>query len=113
MATGIVIRVDGTVARVEYKEPLDSKDVAETTGCRYIEEFARRESFVIFVDEEGGLNGSRMNLIALKYPEVLYRYASFGDAVILGRVDGEGITHGLTELDIEAIELGMSLFAAA
>ena len=104
----LLVRTDGTTERLEYTTENEYETLSKGVGG-FIEAVSLSPSLVMWVNEEGKLNGFPRNAVASRWFDNIFgpgRDVIVGDAVFTGETDDEGYMTSLTESQLVAIEEG-------
>lgn len=100
---GIVMTPDGRTERVDFLGKTGDA-IRERIGCRAFDVVGLDHELDMFVDDEGAINGSPLNLAATIVAHVLGTTAMiFGTVAIFGVDQRHGDTVSLTDLQIARV----------
>jgi hypothetical protein len=112
--TALLMRTDGTTERLTFTVDGEYETLSRGVGG-YIQAVTLAEGLVMWVNEEGKLNGLPHNPVATRWFSNIFgegRDVIVGDAVFTGGTDDEGYMNSLTETQLASLEAGSKAIVA-
>lgn len=107
--TGYLIRADKTHTAVEIREDHQLDDLYAAINCRTFDVVSLEHGIDLFVDDEGLINRSRLNLaLTIIAFQLGAPTPIFGNGVLIGGDDRTGKTVNLTRAQLDSIQTALN-----